>query len=173
MPHALFQPLLLGWEVCDLRVSKEGTEASLLGASALVISPLVITSRLCHHGLNPKEELLEKGDERSDVVSFKLRDYWGTFVESPWRRNRQPTPIVLLRISWTEESTGGYSTWDHKESNTAERLNRHALSVETRRVSPSHPCLASEPNRLKCNIFTLELCHLCTQMPFWRKHDIL
>ena len=30
--------------------------------------------------------------------------------------------ILAWRISWTEEPGGGYSPWDHKESDTTEQL---------------------------------------------------
>ena len=36
----------------------------------------------------------------------------------PWRRERLPTPVF-----WPEEFHGLYSPWDHKESDTTERLS--------------------------------------------------
>ena len=38
----------------------------------------------------------------------------------PWRRERLPTPVF-----WPEEFHGPYSIWDHKESDTTERLALH------------------------------------------------
>ena len=40
----------------------------------------------------------------------------------PWRRRRQPTPVLLLGESHGQRSPAGYSLWDHKESDTTEWL---------------------------------------------------
>ena len=38
--------------------------------------------------------------------------------EDPWRRERLPTPVL-----WPREFHGLYTPWDHKESDTTERLS--------------------------------------------------
>ena len=35
-----------------------------------------------------------------------------------WRREWQPTPVFLLREFHVQRSQDGYSTWDHKESDS-------------------------------------------------------
>ena len=40
----------------------------------------------------------------------------------PWRREWQPTPVFLLREVHGQRNLVGYSPWDHKESDTTERL---------------------------------------------------
>ena len=41
----------------------------------------------------------------------------------PWRRKWQPTPVLLPGESLGQRSLAGYSPWDHKESDTTERLS--------------------------------------------------
>ena len=43
----------------------------------------------------------------------------------PWRRKWHPTPVFLPGESHGRRSLGGYSSWGHKESDTAERLHFH------------------------------------------------
>ena len=38
----------------------------------------------------------------------------------PWRREWQPTPIILLGKSPRQRSLVGYSSWGHKELNITE-----------------------------------------------------
>ena len=42
--------------------------------------------------------------------------------EDPWRREWQSTPVFLLGESHGQRSLVGYSSWDHKESDTTEWL---------------------------------------------------
>ena len=42
--------------------------------------------------------------------------------EIPWRRQWQPTPVLLPGKSHGQRSLVGYSPWGHKESDTTERL---------------------------------------------------
>ena len=44
----------------------------------------------------------------------------------PWRRKWQPTPVLLSGESHGQRSLVGYSLWDHRESDTAERLSTHS-----------------------------------------------
>ena len=43
----------------------------------------------------------------------------------PWRREWQPTPVVLPGESHGQGSLAGYGPWDHKELDTTERLNNN------------------------------------------------
>ena len=38
----------------------------------------------------------------------------------PWRREGQPTPVILPGESHGQRSLAGYSPWGHKESDTTE-----------------------------------------------------
>ena len=40
----------------------------------------------------------------------------------PWRREWQPTPVLLREEPHGQRSLEGYSPWGRKESNTTERL---------------------------------------------------
>ena len=42
---------------------------------------------------------------------------------SPWRRKRQPTPVLLPGKSHGRRSLVGYSPWGRKELDTTERLH--------------------------------------------------
>ena len=46
----------------------------------------------------------------------------------PWRRQWQPTPVVLPGKSHGQRSLVGYSPWDCKESDTTEKLHFHFSS---------------------------------------------
>ena len=45
----------------------------------------------------------------------------------PWRRKRQPTPVLLPGESHGGRSLVGYSPWGGKELDTTERLHFHFL----------------------------------------------
>ena len=45
----------------------------------------------------------------------------------PWKRKWQPTPVFLPGESHGQRNMAGYSPWDHKESDTTERLNQQQL----------------------------------------------
>ena len=49
----------------------------------------------------------------------------------PWRREWQPTPVLLPRESHWQRSLVGCSPWGHKESDVTERLNwiEHFIAV--------------------------------------------
>ena len=50
---------------------------------------------------------------------------------SPWRRKWQPTPRLLLGKSRRQRKLESYSPWGCKESDTTERLSRHASTICT------------------------------------------
>ena len=41
---------------------------------------------------------------------------WGRKI--PWRKNRQPTPVLLPGKSHGQRSLAGYNPWGRKESDT-------------------------------------------------------
>ena len=47
-----------------------------------------------------------------------------------WRRQWQPTPVLLPGKSHARRSLVGYSPWGHKESDTTEHLHFHFLSPQ-------------------------------------------
>ena len=47
----------------------------------------------------------------------------------PWRRKWQPTPVFLPGESHGQRRLMGCSPWDHKESNTTERLTLHFTNI--------------------------------------------
>ena len=53
----------------------------------------------------------------------------------PWRRKWQPTPVLLPGKSHGQRSLVDCSPWDHKESDTTERLHFHFLSFKSQRGS--------------------------------------
>ena len=55
----------------------------------------------------------------------------GWVKKTPWRRAWQPTPVFLPGESHGQKSLGGYSPWDHKESDTTE----HVLRVRVEMLS--------------------------------------
>ena len=42
----------------------------------------------------------------------------------PWRKEWQPTPVLLPGESHGQESLGGYSPWGHRESDMTEQLTQ-------------------------------------------------
>ena len=50
----------------------------------------------------------------------------------PWRRKWQPTPVFLPGEIHGQRSLAGYSPWDHKESDTTERLTHTPTPVVIR-----------------------------------------
>ena len=53
-----------------------------------------------------------------------------------WKKQWQPTPVLLPGNSHGWRSLVGYSPWGRKESDTAERLHFHALEKEMATHSP-------------------------------------
>ena len=50
-----------------------------------------------------------------------MRLRFNLWVEKmPWRREGQPTPVILPGESHKQMSLAGYSLWGHKESDTTE-----------------------------------------------------
>ena len=49
----------------------------------------------------------------------------GYFLTSSWRRQWQPTPVLLPGKSHGQRNLVGCSPWGHEESDTTERLNSH------------------------------------------------
>ena len=77
-------------------------------------------------------------DKTSDLVAQtvkRLPAMWETWVKShvskiPWKRLWQPTPLFLPGKFHGERSLAGFSSWDHKESDTTERVtHRQSISL--------------------------------------------
>ena len=64
-------------------------------------------------GSDGKESACSEGDPSFDPWVGKI----------PWRRKWQPTPVFLPEKSHGQRSLAGYSSWDHKESDTTEGLS--------------------------------------------------
>ena len=47
----------------------------------------------------------------------------------PWRREWQPSPVLLPGESHGQKSLAGYSPWGHKELDMTERLHLHFHST--------------------------------------------
>ena len=47
----------------------------------------------------------------------------------PWRREWQPTPVLLPGESYGQRSLAGYSPWGCKQSDTTERLTLSLISI--------------------------------------------
>ena len=61
----------------------------------------------------------------------------------PWRRKWQPTPVFLPGKSHERRSLSGYSSWDHRESNTTQQLNsnnNNALQKEAAAAKSLQSC---------------------------------
>ena len=50
-------------------------------------------------------------------------DLWVTKIS--WRRQWQPTPVLLPGKSYGQRSLAGYSPWSPKELNVTEHTHRH------------------------------------------------
>ena len=70
----------------------------------------------------------------------------------PWRRKRQPTPVLLPGKSCGQRSLVGYSPWGGRESDTAERLHFHFQHTELIIFFIVHlyPCSLDATNRFPC-----------------------
>ena len=53
-------------------------------------------------------------------ANTRLLDSIPGLGRSPWRREWQPTPLLLLGEFQGQRSLAVYSPWDHKESDTTE-----------------------------------------------------
>ena len=85
----------------------------------------------------------------SDLPHVGIVDFWKRICRQcgrlrfdpwvgkiPWKREWLPTPVFLSVESHGQRRLAGYSPWDHKESETAERLTLFTFS----KIS-SHRCL--------------------------------
>ena len=94
-----------------------------------------------------------------------LHAMWVTQVlslgwEDPWRRNWQPTPVLLLADSQGRRSLAGYSSQGCKESDTTEQLTHTHCSIPGSSVF--HCLLEFAQNHVHCvgdASNSLILCH--------------
>ena len=59
-----------------------------------------------------------------------MQETWVWVWKIPWRRNWQPTPVLLPRKSHGWRSLAGYSQWGRKESDMTEWLTLITIHVE-------------------------------------------
>ena len=61
---------------------------------------------------------------------------WSWVRKIPWRREWQPTPVILPRESHGQRSLAGYSPWGHKELDTTEWLTHiYYLALDSKWLS--------------------------------------
>ena len=66
------------------------------------------------------------GEERTCRCRRQELDPWARKV--PWKRDWQPTPVLLPGEAHGQRSLAGYSLWGRKESDTTQQLRIYALS---------------------------------------------
>ena len=66
------------------------------------------------------------GEERTCRCRRQELDPWARKV--PWKRDWQPTPVLLPGEAHGQRSLAGYSPWGRKESDTTQQLRIYALS---------------------------------------------
>ena len=76
---------------------------------------------------------LKKKKKKSTYQCRRHRFHPGV-GKNPWRRKWQPTPVFLPGESHGQRSLAGYSPWDHKESDTTERLSMRAIYIKAQMV---------------------------------------
>ena len=72
--------------------------------------------------------------------------------KTPWRRTRQPTPVLLPGTFQRQRSPVGFSPWGHKGSDTPERLSTDFQEVRSRCPLPPFP-----PASLACSLAAVGL----------------
>jgi len=72
---------------------------------------------------------LFKFSRKDSCKCRRLRRHWfdPRVKKILWRKKRQPTPVFLLGKSYGQRSLAGYSPGNHKELDTTEKQNMHAL----------------------------------------------
>ena len=58
----------------------------------------------------------------------------------PWKREWQPTPVILPGEFHGQRSLAGYSPWGHKESGTTEQLTHVPLEARASESEVTQPC---------------------------------
>ena len=75
-------------------------------------------------------------DVKSICLQCRILGFDPSVGKIPWRREWQPTPVLLPRKPHEWRNLVGYSTWGCKESDTTERLHfhfHHVFNVVTKR----------------------------------------
>ena len=53
----------------------------------------------------------------------------------PWRKEWEPSPVLLSGEFHGQRSLAGYSPWDHKESDTTQQLNNNKIKLSNMSVT--------------------------------------
>ena len=77
------------------------------------------TAKLAHKGQPPLQRYLS--GEVCPILSFRPFIYFSLHI--PWRRQWQPTPVLLPGKSHGWKSLVGYSPWGRKQLDTTEQLH--------------------------------------------------
>ena len=75
----------------------------------------------------------------------KIYDLIGSASRSGWRRQWQPTPILLPGKSHGQRSLVGCSPWGREESDTTEQLHFHFHAFGERNGNPLQCCCLENP----------------------------
>ena len=62
-------------------------------------------------------------------LQYRRTGFHPWVMKIPWRREWQPTPVLLPRESYGQRSLGGYSLWGRKESDMTEQLNTNTFPL--------------------------------------------
>ena len=95
----------------------------LLEASSCSHDDCVMTHIIC--GSDGKAWLYPDGSDGKVSAYNAGRPRFNPWVKTPWRREWQPTPVLLPGKSHGWRSLVGYSPWGRKESDMTERLKFH------------------------------------------------
>ena len=108
----------------------------LLVVSNLLLCQGVVSAPLCQNPSGKCQMPLQNlFDTATTVANHNYRLAWEMFSEFistvllAWRRQWQPTPVLLPKESHGGRSLVGYSPWGCKESDTTERL--HSISSQS------------------------------------------
>ena len=115
--------------------SEPGVKNFLLGEKRPGFQSEVTTSLPCNFSLELKLELrltlglgqhrdFPRGSSGKESTCQCRSHRFNPWVRKiPWRRKWQPAPVILPGKIHGQRSLVGYSSWGHKESDTAEQLH--------------------------------------------------
>ena len=96
---------------------ENGIETCILSCKKRIASLCLMQNTGCLglvHGDDP---------ERYGVGGGRWVHVWELMYTCGWRRQWQPTPVLLPGKSYGQRSLVGFSPWGHEESDTTERIH--------------------------------------------------